>query len=172
MELTLKTISRRTKWGILLLGFILSFSMMGLLAWGHIPYNINLIDWLIVVIVACAVVTIVHEGLHGLFFKIFGGDVKFGVAKSSLGPTPYATSLTYLPRSRFQLVALAPQLLTIACLIGLLTSPPPMVAVGLIIVAAGNLGGGCFDLYTAKWLNRFPREYKVLDIKDGVKVIA
>ena len=171
MELTLRTISRRTKWGILLLGFILSFSM-GLLFWHYTPFGGRLIEWLIVAIIACIGVTLIHEGLHGLFFKIFGGDVKFGVAKSSLGPAPYATSLTYLPRSRFQLVGLAPQLLTIACLIGLLTSPPPMVAVGLIIVAAGNLGGGCFDLYTVKWLNRFPREYKVLDIKDGVKVIA
>lgn len=171
MELTLKTISRRTKWGILLLGFVMSL-LIGMLLWNHPPIGLSFTDWLVAIIVACVSVTLIHEGLHGLFFKIFGGDVKFGIAKSSLGPAPYATSLTYLPRFRFQIVGLAPQLLTIACLISLLTSPPPMVAVGLIIVAAGNLGGGCFDLYTVKWLNRFPREYRVLDIKDGVKVIA
>lgn len=173
MELTLNTISRRTKWAVLLLGLGSAY-LIAALWWGYISVIQRMAfgDWLMIILATCVGVAVVHEGLHGLFFRIFGGHVKFGIKWTKLGLAPYATSPDSFSRWRFQVVALAPQLLTFLLLGVLLFDPPPMVAVGLIVAAAGNLGGGCFDLYTAGWLNKFPREYKVQDIKDGVRVVA
>lgn len=125
--------------------------------------------------IACTVLVVVlHEGLHGVAFKHFGGNVSFGVKwKSKWGPTPWASSSKMFPRVQSQAIALAPQILTIGLLVVFLAGDITVTTRWLCLVLAGmNLCGGFFDMYVAKWLSRFDRECLVKDTQDGVQVFA
>jgi hypothetical protein len=116
----------------------------------------------------CAVILIpLHEGMHGLFFRLFGGKVSFGARlKTSFGPVFWATSPKMYSKRQFQIIGLAPQLLTVICLL-MLGHFSPVVNIGLIITAVGNLLGGVFDIYISVLLRRFPAGVLVRDTMDG-----
>lgn len=125
----------------------------------------------IIILSSTVFVILVHEGLHGLFFKIFGGKVSFGFKMNSVvGPAAYASSPNLFPRLRFQIVGLAPQILTLASLIALIFIDSPDIRYVLILIAMLNLGGGFLDLYLVFWLRKFPNNFLVKDTKEGAIV--
>ena len=127
------------------------------------------------VALGCTIIVVaLHEGLHGLAFRSFGGDVSFGVRwKTKWGPVPWASSSKLFPRLQSQAIALAPQVLTIGLLAVFLVGDITVVARWLCLVLAGmNLCGGFFDMYVAKWLSRYDKGCLVKDTQDGVQVFA
>jgi hypothetical protein len=140
--------------------------------YGDFIVGFGTINW-ILLFMGCVVATIpLHEGMHGLFFRLYGGKVKFGAKLwSPLGPVFWATSKKMFPRRQFQMIGLAPQLLSVALSAVIIFGGfPPIVQMGLIIVVAGNLLGGAFDIYLAILLRRYPSSVMVRDIQDGLEV--
>ena len=176
-EITNKGIPRLHKWLVLILGFMLLFSVLaigrlvGIPGWGDISYL-----RLVILALLIAVVTVpVHEAIHGLLFKIFGGKVKFGHSWRGggiLGPSFWTSSLgTLFTRNQMILIGLGPQILSLLVL-GLLavTNSPPLVGNALLNLAALNSAGGCMDIYIALRLSKYPSTCKVEDTKTGVKI--
>ena len=128
---------------------------------------------MLVLLVSMAIVTPLHEGMHGLFFKIFTGKAIFGATfRTKLGLVFWASSPdSLIPRVRFQIIALAPQALTVLFLLVAVLMPlPDKMAYTLLIMAALNLSGGCIDLWGAMWLRNFPKSCLIEDTKDGCNV--
>jgi flagellar basal body-associated protein FliL len=138
-------------------------------------YKIGLWAYTIMWVALIISIIVIHEGLHGLFFYLYSKHVNFGIRwKTKVGPTPYATANGQLfTKRQYQMVAIAPQIMTLAVIfaIQLLTNNLPAVAI-IIMIAAINLGGGCADLWCVYQLQRFPDDILVEDTKDGFKVWA
>lgn len=124
----------------------------------------------VVLAICLPIVIIAHEGLHGLFFKAFGGRVQFGVKKTKMGPVAYTKSPDPYSKYQFLAAALAPQILTIAALIALPLVSSPTIAFALMISAIGNLSGGCMDIFMVVWLKKFPKDIIIKDAGDGIGV--
>ncbi len=173
-KITLSTMPRKVKVAIILLGFLGSFvfSVPFGIIYGDYIVGFGMVNWLLLFL-GCVVATIpLHEGMHGLFFRLYGGKVKFGAKlRTPFGPVFWATSDKMFPRRQFQTIGLAPQILTVV--LGVLISFgnfPPMVQMGLIIVAVGNLLGGAFDIYLAVLLKGYSSSVMVRDMRDGLEV--
>jgi len=168
------TLSRRVRWGILIPAFAVYVAMWaGLIMyyWWDIA-TISMPLWTGMILFSIVTVTVIHEGLHGLFFWIFGGRVKFGAKlKTSFGPVFWATSDKIFSKRQFRMISLAPQILTFACfLVIFLAKLPPIYEIGLWIIAVGNLTGGGFDIYISLILGRFPAGSMFQDKQDGLTV--
>lgn len=60
------------------------------------------LPYTILFFIGCALVEIVaHEGLHGLFFKLFGGDVSIGIKRTKLGPIFWTSSSILYSRIKY-----------------------------------------------------------------------
>jgi hypothetical protein len=173
-KITLSTMPRRVKLAIILIGLFGTFVFA-------VPFGIIYGDYIIgfgtsnwfLLFLGCVVATIpLHEGMHGLFFRLYGGKVKFGAKlRTTFGPVFWATSEKMFPRRQFQTISLAPQILTVVLgALVALGSFPAIVQMGLIIVAVGNLFGGAFDIYLAILLRGYPSSVMVRDIQDGLEV--
>ena len=173
-QITLSTMPRRAKIAIILAGLLgtFVFSVPFGIIYGDFIVGFGTVNW-VFLFLGCVVATIpLHEGMHGLFFRLYGGKVKFGAKlRTPFGPVFWATSEKMFPRRQFQMISLAPQLLTVALSSFIaLGGLPPIVQMGLIIVAVGNLVGGAFDIYLAVLLRRYPSSVMVRDIQDGLEV--
>lgn len=154
-EISISKMRRSERYGVICFGVGLMMMVMGLPFGIDAPTFISsaIIDGFIRIglwLVVCVFATILHEGLHGLFFWRFTGKVKFGFKLwSETGPIAYATSLnSILSKHRMMMVTIAPQILTIVLLMLIgLVGLPNLLRYGLLNMAAFNLGGGCFDLY-------------------------
>jgi len=124
------------------------------------------------VVLTVASVTILHECLHGLFFRLFGGRVSFGARMSRLGPVAWTTSTGHYTKRQYQAISLAPQLLTLAVLLVAALAHDLSPAVKMMLSLAGviNLCGGGADIYGLWWLRRTPDNCLIEDIKDGISV--
>lgn len=153
--------------------YLIGASLVGLswsLWWEHldIPYGFAGIGLLIGVVV---VTIVLHEGLHGLLFRLWSEKVKFGCRTTVFGPVFYATSPgSFFTRNQMVLIALAPQALTILALIGLYTTTVEWVQFVFASAAALNLCGGCGDIATILLLSKYPRTVLVEDKLDGVAI--
>lgn len=109
----------------------------------------------VVFVATVAVVTVLHELVHGLAFRLQGYDVSYG-AVPQLGAFYAAAFHQFQPRDETRLVALAPLLVLDVLLVPLLFVPVPMLAfaafVGLLLNTAGSAG----DLYIVWRLQRYP----------------
>jgi len=173
-QITLSTMPRRVKIAIILGGLLgtFVFSVPFGIIYGDFIVGFGTVNWLLLFLGCIVAIIPLHEGMHGLFFRLYGGKVKFGAKLwTLLGPVFWATSEKMFPRRQFQTISLAPQLLTVVLttLIAFVDFPP-LVQIGLIIVAAGNLLGGAFDIYLAVLLRRYPSSVMVRDIQDGLEV--
>lgn len=122
------------------------------------------------VLIASALAYLLHELVHGTFFKLWAGKVEFGAGITRFGPVFYATSPgALLSRNRVLIVALAPQILTILFLS--LRYLPLIEPVQVVLVLAGavNLAGGASDFYCVTQVARYPRRLRVEDQPMGMK---
>ncbi len=172
--INLGTIPRRVKLTILLIAIIgtIVLSVGFGRAYGDYIVGLGIWRWLGLFMV-CVVATIpLHEGLHGLFFWIFGGDVRFGAKlKTPFGPVFWATSDKLFSKRQFRMISLAPQILTLTLILIIASAElPALWEIGLLIVAIGNLCGGAFDIYISCILGRFPVDSMFRDRQDGLQV--
>jgi hypothetical protein len=172
-KVNLDTISPKDKWAIILIAFgiMMAFSWLAGMNYGTYIVSLGIWKWFTLFMVCLSIVIPLHEGLHALFFRLFGGKVRFGATlKTRLGPVFWATSDKLFPKRQFRIIALAPQVLTLICIVIALFDIPTICKLGLWIIAAGNLAGGGFDIYISCLLGRFPAGALFQDQKDGIQV--
>lgn len=119
----------------------------------------NLITFVILLMIP---ITIIHEILHGLTYKIFGGKVKFGFK----GIYAYCQEISGIKihRTKFLLVLLAP--VTVISIFSLLI---PMWLGGIVFIL--NLLGSSGDLLMSFYLIRTDSSSYILDKAKGFEVI-
>ena len=173
-KISLEKMTHRTKWTILLITFgVMSFFWLFLgVTYGLSPLSFGIWKWIALVSGCMAIIISVHEALHGLLFWVFGGKVKFGAKlKTSVGPIFWATSDKLFSKRQYRIISLAPQILTLTCvLIIFFAELPTVYEIGLWIIAVGNLCGGGFDIYISCILDKFPAGALFQDKQDGVQV--
>lgn len=155
--------------------FIFMASLMGALGSGNGSGSVTLASatlllYLVVVVVTSAVVLILHELLHGLFFWLFTrSHPRFGFK----GLYAYAAAPGwYIPRPQFLVVGLAP--LVLISLIGLLALkvlPQPFALLALI-ASIVNATGAIGDLYTAARLLFAPSHVLIEDEGESIRWFA
>lgn len=126
------------------------------------PTPFVLINYGLYLLGTLAVVILVHEGLHGLCFRLFGGKVKYSYRIFYA----YTQETSGLPLSRIRF------------LIVLLT---PLVALSLLVLPWGdffsgmalvfNLTGATGDLIMAFFVLRCPRNCLIIDRRYGFDVV-
>lgn len=118
---------------------------------------------------ALAVMTVVHELLHGVWFKAFTGHVTFGFILKKF--VFYASApREKLTRNQFILVALFPQVIAVPCLLVAMLNHNPMVNYLAVVVLFMNLAGGTSDIWAAITIARYKKEAMVEDTKTGMVV--
>lgn len=118
-------------------------------------------------------VTLLHEGLHGIMFWLYTKRVKFGVKFDKIfWVMPYATSPgSKLRRGQLVRVALAPQIATIIMLVACLSISPGWVLPRLLFwMAMFNFAGGALDIYMSIWLFRFKPNILIEGTIDGAVI--
>lgn len=114
------------------------------------------------------VLVIVHEGIHGLFFKVFNpkGTVSFGF-KNGMA---YATSPgSFYPKAKFAIIAGAPFIIISSGLLVVLAagilSPPQFTA-----IAAVHASGCVGDFYWLFLISKSPKGALVEDTDKGINI--
>lgn len=98
--------------------------------------------WLIGVLVAFVVLTVVHELIHGLTWSVFAKDgfkdIEFGFMKEYL--TPYCTCATPLPRNGYITGTLMPGIVLgiIPAIVGVLINSYMVLLLGLVMTVAAS----------------------------------
>lgn len=161
--------------GVLMIGVMLGFSaaFMGNANFDTWGWAIN--PWVLTpfVVLTSAVQIAIHEGLHGLFFKVYGKFVQFGFkAWTKVGPVFYATSAgNMFTRFQYMQISLGPQIFTALCFaVVIVFHLPAIFWMVILTMGAQNLGGGIFDMYAAYRVLKLPRGAMIEDVKDGWKV--
>lgn len=125
-------------------------------------------DQAVVFLITVALVLIVHELIHGLFFWIFTRDrPKFGFR----GVYAYACAPDwYLPRNPYLVVGLAP-ILAIS-LLGLALAPllSSQAVRALLYAVSLNAAGSTGDLFVVGWLLTMPTSTLINDLGDGFTI--
>jgi hypothetical protein len=105
----------------------------------------------LVIIGVTLVMLIVHEAIHGIFFKVFtGGRVKFAFK----GAYAYAAAPDwYLPKKPYMVISLAPLvLMTVGGLLALVWVPLNWIT-PIILLLAMNTSGAVGDLYVFPFID-------------------
>jgi hypothetical protein len=111
-------------------------------------------------------VTLAHEGIHGLFFWAYTGSLpKFGI---KLTYAYAAAPGWYLPVRQYLLIGLSPLILITLLAITLLPLVPNTWILGVWFVLVFNAGGAAGDLLVCARILSFPVESYVHD--NGKKV--
>ena len=126
-----------------------------------------------IVMIACALGTIaVHELIHGLFFRAFGGRPKYGVGLAArVLPYAYATSAGHFTLMQMVIIGLAPfVLLSLISLVAL--ALVPALSAAAVVVFIMNSTGAVGDLWMVREILRFRRckEVWTVDVIDGVAI--
>ncbi|MBU3110254.1 DUF3267 domain-containing protein [Clostridium lacusfryxellense] len=126
------------------------------------PTESLIINFFIYVLLLMIPISIVHESIHGLSYRVFGGTVKYGFK----GIYAYTQEISELPinRTKFLIILLAP--LTI---ISILTVLLPIWLGGIIFLL--NLLGATGDLYMSYRLIRYNSNSKIVDRIYGFDVV-
>jgi hypothetical protein len=114
-------------------------------------------------------VLVLHEAIHGVAFRYFGGRPTFGATMiQRVLPAFYCTAPGYwFTRGQFAIIILAP--LVIITLLGIVLMPFVDDAILLVLPLAINLGGAIGDLWMAGMLLRSESGTMIEDHKDGLR---
>lgn len=126
-----------------------------------------------VLYIAVSLVTVaVHELIHGLFFRVFGGGPRYGAGIKYLMPYFYATS----PGQAFSIrqmiiIGLAP-LVVISVLLPIIALAVPTLVAYCAVAFMVNTPGAVGDIWMTSRLTRFLRvkDVKVVDMADSMAV--
>lgn len=139
--------------------------------WGALSLSLSGSDWwrgILYVVVLTAVMLILHEGIHGIAFRLFTGE--WGVFAFK-GLYAYAAAPDwYLPRNQHIVTALAPFLGISVLGVALMAVVPAGWVPTLLLILVLNAAGAMGDLVIVGWLLTKPPAALVNDYGDGVKV--
>jgi Protein of unknown function (DUF3267). len=126
------------------------------------PTGSIIINFYIYVILIMIPISCVHEAIHGITYKLFGGKVKFGFK----GIYAYTQEISELPihRYKFQIILLCPLFF-----ISLLTLLLPSWLGGMIFFL--NLLGASGDIYMCLYVFRYKYYNKIVDRKYGFDIV-
>ncbi len=123
---------------------------------------------------AFVVMIVAHELVHGLFFRIFGGNPRYGAGVKYFFPYFYATSPgDAFPLGQMMIISLAPLfILSTLSLLGALLFPA--LTGYLTVVFIGNTAGAIGDIWMTSRLVRFLpfKDATVIGLRDGVAVYS
>jgi len=123
----------------------------------------------LIFVVAIPLILVLHEAIHALLFRLYGGTPRFGVKLiGRVLPVAYATSTVQMPRNRYLVVCLGPFVLLTAVLlpIAVLAYSDNAAILALLLVAL-NAGGSVGDFVQARQLLRYERGVLFQDTEDG-----
>jgi hypothetical protein len=124
----------------------------------------------LVIIGVTLVMLIVHEAIHGIFFKVFtGGRVKFAFK----GAYAYAAAPDwYLPKKPYMVISLAPLvLMTAGGLLALVWVPLNWIT-PIILLLAMNASGAVGDLYVFLLLTHMEHHVLIQDFGEKMNIYA
>ncbi len=126
------------------------------------PTESLVINFYIYILIVMVPVTAVHELIHGAFYMVFGGKIKFGFK----GIYAYTMEISGKPiqRTKFLIVLLAP--LSVISILSLLL--PPWLG-GIVFLL--NLLGASGDIYMGLFLCRFNENSCIIDRIYGFDVV-
>jgi hypothetical protein len=117
---------------------------------------------------------VIHELIHGLAFRVFGGKVRYGMGRTGILPYFYATSPgTPFSLGQMYVIGMAPFIvLSIAALAAV--SLLPSMTTYLAIAFIGNFSGAVGDLWLMTQIMRFQRfrAVTVVDEKTGMAIFT
>src|SRR5450759_2361010 len=127
----------------------------------------GLLLWVSINIVAYIVVMFLHEGIHALSFRCWGGKPYFG---AKLPVALYCGAKDQLfRRNHYLVVGLAP--LVVITLAGIVvTFVAPVVAAFTLAVTVGNVSGAAGDAWSVARMLRLPATTLVEDTESGYRV--
>ena len=121
---------------------------------------------LLAVIAATAVMIVLHEAVHGLFFWLFTRAIPQFAFK---GMYAYAAAPQwYLPKAHYLVVALAPLVLLSLAGIALMLVVPQDWFIILLLFLVTNASGAIGDLWVTGWLMRQPNTCYANDHGDSL----
>jgi hypothetical protein len=114
-------------------------------------------------------VLLLHEAVHGIAFRFYGGRTQFGVALvQKILPVLYCTAPGYFfTRLQFTVIILAPLVAISIAGIAMM----PFVSTGLLLVVplAINFGGAVGDIWFVGLILRREPGTMIEDLKDGLR---
>jgi hypothetical protein len=120
----------------------------------------------------CAGTIVLHEAVHGLFFRLFGGRPRYGVGVAYwFLPYAYATSPERYSMEQMATIGLAPLvIISCACLISMVLAPT--LSDFAIVAFITNFCGAIGDVWVVREMARFWRCRNVwtVDAKDGLEI--
>ena len=157
-----------------LLLFLASIALYAAVHWSRLGPQPLPSGWVLVLSAAGILVSVivVHEALHGIGFRLFGGQPKFGVALASRLPVAY----TACPGRRFTrgqfLVIVALPLIAIDAFALALGAFAPLAGVGAAAIGVNSAGAGAVaDLWMIGLLLQSPRGSR-FEASDGRSIVA
>ena len=117
-----------------------------------------------VLLLGTALYVVLHEAVHGIFFRLFGRGVKptFGFTRIYA----FAASKAYFNRLSYFIIGISPVLLLGVLLLVLNLWLPAAWFWPIFLIQVTNLSGAAGDFYVSVLLARMPRALLVQD--DGV----
>ena len=157
-------------------GVLLAFLAAGVFsaltaAPGPSPTSIGWVRPLLYVVVYFGVI-VVHELVHGLFFRIFGGSPRYGAGIKYFMPYFYVTSSGAAFSVRQVIVIGLAPLLTLSSLALVGAFLAPSLAGYLAVAFIGNTAGAVGDIWMTSRLVKFLplQNARVVDLVDGMAV--
>ncbi|WML34163.1 DUF3267 domain-containing protein [Clostridium sp. OS1-26] len=146
------------------MGGVLDIILNKFLSRGIISYPTNnlLFNFYIIVAFTMIPICMIHELIHGITFKLFGGKVKYGF-KIIYAYTQEVSNMP-IDRNKFLIVLLSP--VVIISIASMLFSP----WIGGLVYFF-NLIGSIGDLYMAFVLCRYNYDSKIIDREYGFDVV-
>jgi hypothetical protein len=130
----------------------------------------SLMLFLIIILGVTLVMVVVHEAVHGVFFKAFtGGKIKYGFK----GMYAYAAAPDwYISKMPYMVISLAPLvIITVLCLAALLIVPSGWF-LPIFLLLTMNGSGAAGDIYVFLWLLGQRGNVLIQDFGDHMKVFA
>jgi hypothetical protein len=126
------------------------------------PTSNVLLNFYLYIILLTLIITIFHELLHGLVFKIFGGKIQFGF--KIIGA--YTKEISGIPIEKIKFLVI---LLTPFFAISILSMMLPIWIGGMVFLI--NTLGSSGDMYMAFCLRKYNHKCKIIDRDYGFDVV-
>jgi hypothetical protein len=126
------------------------------------------LGWVITILISYALMILLHELVHGLFFWIITRQRPYIGLKSAYA---YAAAPDwFIPRNSYLVIGLAP--LVLITLLGVILIPwiPGDGLIVVIFILTANASGSMGDIFVVGWLSTQPRTTLLCD--HGDKIIA
>ena len=124
---------------------------------------------LVILLVGIAAVLVLHEAVHGILFRVFGGRTRFGAKLlGRIMPVLYATSDVRMPRDQYLVVCLGPFVIISLglLLVGILVDGDGTALLALMLMAV-NTGGSMGDMVVSHKLRMHSPTTLFQDREDG-----